>query len=324
MGRSYTRIHRLLRLLAIIQSRRGLKAQDLAGLLNITERTIYGDLNALKDAGIPCDFDIETQGYRVRPGFFMPPVEFTADEAMALVLLLEQTSQSDQIPYLSSVSKAVEKIRAQLPPQMLEEITPLDDRVQIDMARSQADHSARDVFDEVRDAIVRRRLLLCRYESATSPSDDSEFEFRPYVLWFCQRAWYAVGYHGGRQEVRHLKLNRFISVRPTDRPYHIPEDFNMRAHLGNAWRMRGGPPYHVRVQFSDSFADNASETRWHHTQQEQWNSDGSVTLSFDVDGLDEIVWWVLGYGPEAKVLEPPELIDMVKSHLKRAAELYNT
>lgn len=322
MGRSYTRVHRLLRLIALIESRRGLNARDLARLLNISERAVYGDLNALRDAGVPCNFDKETQGYRIRQGFFMPPVEFTAEEAMALVALLEQGGHPEQIPYLSSAAKAVEKIRAQLPPQILEEVVLLDDRVQIEIAPSHADDSARDVFDLVRQAIATKRVLRCRYNAATSAADDSEFELRPYVLWYCQRAWYVVGHHSGRQDVRHLKLNRFTAVRLTDQPYHIPEDFNLRRHLGNAWRMRSGPPYHVRVQFFGSFADNASETRWHHTQQEQWVGKDSVILSFDVDGLDEIVWWILSYGPGAKVLEPPELVEMVSGRLQEALTLY--
>ena len=72
--------------------------------------------------------------------------------------------------------------------------------------------------------------------------------------------------------------------------------------------IRGDPRHRVVVRFEPEFSDNASETRWHSTQEEQWDENGRVTLTFTVDGLDEIVWWVLGYGPGATVLEPPELI----------------
>ena len=84
-----------------------------------------------------------------------------------------------------------------------------------------------------------------------------------------------MGYHGQRKDVRKLKLNRFISVRNIDRPYVIPDKFDPRDDLGYAWRMiRGDKRYEVAVRFDPYFADNASETRWHRTQEEQWDDEG--------------------------------------------------
>ena len=133
-----------------------------------------------------------------------------------------------------------------------------------------------------------------------------------------------MGHHGGRGAIRRLKLNRFTSIRLTDRPFAIPDDFDLREDLGLAWRMIRGPTrYRVAVRFEPAFADAASETRWHPTQEEQWDHEaGTVTLRFTVDGLDEIVWWVLGYGPGATVLEPPELIEKVRDLARATAERY--
>lgn len=331
MGKIYTRVHRLLKLIAAIQSRRGLSAVDLARLCEVHERTIYRDLDTLNASGVPCVFDHDSNGYRVAPGFFLPPVELTFEEAMAVVALLEEVGDGAQIPFLGAASRVAEKLRAQLPSSVLEAVEPVDDRVRIDLARSATDDSCRDVYDEVRDAIARRRVLICTYERA-KPRDDGgddakePFEFRPHALWFAQRAWYAVGHHSGRAAVRRLKLNRFTSVRVTDQSFTLPPDFDLRADLGNAWRMiRGETTYRVAVRFEPTFADTASETRWHPTQEEEWDADtGRVTLRFTVDGLDEIVWWVLGYGPGIKVLEPLELADRVKKLVQATAERYIT
>jgi proteasome accessory factor B len=334
MGRNYTRIHRLLRLIAAIHSRRNLNAADLARLCEVHQRTVYRDLETLNASGVPCALDPETNGYRIKGGFFMPPVELTFEEAMAVVALLEEIGDGVQVPHFNAASRAAEKLRAQLPAAVLEKIEPLDDRLSIDLARAAADDSTGDVYDDMRTAITRRRITICSYEPARLAAgndgcgDDlppeEEFEFSPYALWFCQRAWYAVGHHAGRNAIRRLKLNRFTSVRITDRPFAIPDDFDLRAELGNAWRMmRGQKRYDIAVRFEPAFADAASETRWHPTQEEQWDTDtGRVTLRFSIDGLDEIVWWVLGYGPGATVLEPPELIDRVRELAQATASLY--
>ncbi len=327
MGRGYTRVHRLLRLIAAIQSRRGLAARDLAQLCEVHERTVYRDLDTLGASGVPCVFDPESGGYRMAPGFFMPPVELTFQEAMAVVALLEEVGDGVQIPFLGAASRAIEKIRSQLPAAVLEAVEPTDGHVHIDLARSAGDDACRDVYDDMRDAIARRRVVLCTYDGVKPHADgdeDASFELRPYALWFCQRAWYVVGHHGGRGAIRRLKLNRFTSVRITDRPFAIPDEFNLHEDLGLAWRMiRGETRYEVAVRFEPPFADSASETRWHPTQEEDWDHQtGRVTLRFTVDGLDEIVWWVLGYGPGAMVLQPPELAAKIRQLARATAEQY--
>ncbi|HZZ42844.1 MAG TPA: WYL domain-containing protein [Tepidisphaeraceae bacterium] len=329
MAKIYTRVHRLLRLVNAIQSKRGMKVADLARLCEMHERSIYRDIDTLNASGVPCTFDPESEGYRLAAGFFMPPIEVTFEEAMAVVALLEEVGDGTQIPFLGMASRVGEKLRAQLSPAVLEAIEPVDDCVKIDLARGQADDSCRDVYDDVRDAISSRRILRCTYEPAKGRSigdtaNTEEFDLRPYALWYCQRAWYVVGHHSGRGEVRRLKLNRFAAIRKTDRPFAIPDDFDLRGDLGNAWRMiRGDKRYEVAVRFDAAFSDTASETRWHPTQVEEYDAEtGAVTLRFSVDGLDEIVWWVLGYGPGAVVLEPVELIERVKELARATVKRY--
>lgn len=289
------------------------------------ERTVYRDLRTLTESGLPCGFDKELNGYRVQPGFFMPPLELTFEEAMAMVALLEQVNDDSQVPFLETAQVVAEKIRSQLPAAILDEVRTLDECVQIDLARGPVDHSARDVYRKTRNAIATKRLLICTYDSVHSANNDADrtFEFRPYALWFCQRAWYAVGHHSGRDDVRRLKLNRFTYVKQTDRPYHIPEDFDLQTFNGNAWRMIPGDRDHdVAIRFTPKFAETASETRWHPTQKEQWHEDGSVTLTFTVSGFKEVCWFVLGYGPEAKVIRPRELAELVRELAERAARQY--
>lgn len=62
-----------------------------------------------------------------------------------------------------------------------------------------------------------------------------------------------------------------------------------------------------------SFADTLADTRWHPTQKIDWHEDGSLTFRCRVDGLDAIVWWVLGLGPHVVVNQPKELADRVKT-----------
>ena len=77
----------------------------------------------------------------------------------------------------------------------------------------------------------------------------------------------------------------------------------------------------MRIRFNRDAATQATETIWHHTQQVERRRDGSATLTFQVDGLDEILWWLLQWAGFAEILEPPELKAAYRSQLKAAALL---
>lgn len=327
MGQDLSRVERLLRIVHLIHSKSGLGAADIARELGCSERNVYRDIRSLNEIGIPCFHDPETGGYRVRNGFFMPPVDLTFEEALTLCVLLEHVPHEDQIPFFDTAQRAIEKIRSQLPEVTKEGLETLDEHIEIHLARGSTGDGFRDVYEDVRQAIATRRILRCRYDAAASSRGDADaiFELRPYCLVWHQRGWYVVGHHSGRDEIRNLKLNRFDYVELTDRPYLIPEDFSLRDYLGNAWRMIRGPIRHqVAVRFEADFADTVTETRWHPTQREEHHDDGRVTLRFQVDGLSEILYWVLGYGPGATVLEPKELAEKVRNLARATAARYDT
>jgi len=320
---SYTRISRLLEILTHVQARKGLKAETLAELCGVDKRTIFRDLKALGDAGVPIEHHKETDGYTVDRDFFLPPVHLTMQEALALVVLCEDLAESGRIPCLKAAIRALTKVRSQLPREIREDLDRLSKHIAIRTSNAEGDEAALDVFEQVQRAIASGTAVRCRYESASDPEGREEFIFEPYALFFSVRAWYAVGLHHGRGELRSLKLARFVGLEQTDAPFSVPEEFNIDHHLGNAWRMiRGDVSHDVEIEFAPEFADNISETTWHRTQSTEYREDGSVMFRCTVDGLDEIVWWVLSMGPMCRVCKPVELAERVRDLAQQTAARY--
>lgn len=316
MAADYGRIHRLLKILTLIQSEAGWNARRLALKCGTTERNIYRDLKMLQGAGVPYFHCDETNGYRVRNDFFMPAVSLSLEESLALVALAEHVGRTEQVPFTSAAGKAIEKIRCNLPRPVQDELQKLDGGMAIHLAASAPPEGMLDVYQAVRQAIASRRALDCEYESlgdGNGSKPKGRFLFQPYKLFFSQRAWYAVGYHGGRKAVRSLKLNRFTRCNLTDKPYAVPDEFSLKQHLGNAWRMiRGKDSFDVVIAFDAEFAETIADTHWHATQRIDYHDDGSITFRCKVDGLDEIVWWVLSMGPHCRVKQPKELAARVR------------
>ncbi len=327
MAADYSRIHRLLKILTLIQGESGWTAKRLSLECGTTQRTIYRDLKMLEAAGIPYFYDEQSGGYAVRRDFFMPAVSLTLEESLALVALAEHIGGREQVPFTRAAAKAISKIRCSLPQGIQAELQKLDPHVAIQLAAANPPESSADVYDVVRTAIATRRTLRCQYESLSHEKEgtiaDELFTFAPYTLFFSQRAWYAVGRHSARRAVRCLKLSRFTRCQLTDDRYEIPADFSLARHLGNAWRMiRGDKSYRVELEFDREFAETIADTRWHATQEIIWNEDASISFHCTVDGLDEIVWWVLSMGPHCRVKKPKELAHRVRRLAEEMLRLY--
>lgn len=335
MSSRYARVHRLLRILTLVQSERGWNVRRLSLELDMSERNVYRDLKMLEGAGVPLYHDPDTDGYIVRRDFFMPPIELTLEESLAVLTLSERVGGGDGVAFTSPAARASAKLRACLPRNIQEALETVTPHIEVDLAASQPGEGFADVYEQVRAAIATRRALRCRYESVRSgignagigASKESEepFLFKPYCLFFGQRAWYAVGYHGGRNQQRTLKLSRFSQCELTDQPYLIPDEFSLRKYLGKAWRMIAGdgPVQRIELRFTPQVAETVADTHWHDTQQIEWNDDGGITFRCEVAGLDEIVWWVLSYGPNCRVIRPRALTSRVRKLIQATAEQYD-
>jgi predicted DNA-binding transcriptional regulator YafY len=88
--------------------------------------------------------------------------------------------------------------------------------------------------------------------------------------------------------------------------------------------IRGDKTHDVELVFDKEFAETIADTHWHDSQQIIWNDDGSITFACKVDGLDEIVWWVMSMGPHCAVLKPAELVARVCELARRTLEQYAT
>ncbi len=309
----YVRVHRLLRIMTLIQSQNGWDAKALARECHVGQRTIFRDMEMLEGAGIPYFFDEEHGGYRIRGDFFMRPIELTIEEALAIVALGEHIAgPTHQVSFLQPAARAVAKIRSQLPDRMQKELEKLSQHLAIRIGQTAIEDEAEDVFLTLQRGVAEHRCVECLYDSVSGGEAKGKFILQPYTLLFSRRAWYVIGHHGRYDEVRCLKVSRFLGARVTDKQFTPPKAFSLSKYLGNAWWMiRGDIRYRVELRFDQEFADNIAATHWHKTQEVDWHDDGSITFRCKVDGLDEIVWWVLSMGPHCTVVQPKELVARV-------------
>ena len=173
-------------------------------------------------------------------------------------------------------------------------------------------------------ALVKRKQLTGTYRSPHEP-DEVKLQLHPYRLCLVKQAWYLIAQSAEEQTPRTYRVARFKTLRMLEANARVPDDFDLKKYFGNAWAVyRGDKSYDVEIVFAPEVAATVTEVVWHPTQKVHKQKDGSVTLTFMVDGLNEIIRWVLGWGSRAKVIQPNELREMVLAQLHQSLEVYRT
>ncbi len=316
-----SRVHRLLRLITVLQRDEPNTTAGLLRELNVSRRTFFRDLKLLQEAGIPYRHD-RAQGYHLDKGFYLPPINLTVPETLGLMLLGKSAAAHNGGPMMGPALSAVYKLIATVPDPIRKACSEIMSNVSIATdAHIQTEQWARH------HALLQRCLdegRTCRFVYK-GPTDPEEINARlsPYLMHFANRAWYVLGYVDVYDEVRVLKLTRFLELDPTDEYFNKPDNYRVEDKLGAAWRLvPEGREYKIVLMFSKKVATNVSEVLWHRSQQQKILDDGRCEMTFTIDGINEIAWWLCGYGDQVVVVKPPELRDRIEAMLCKALKQY--
>lgn len=295
----------------------GLRASDLAKDCGVARRTIYRDLMALHDMGVPVWEDKGRFG--IDRAAYLSTVRLNLNEAIALYFaarLLAHHSDEHN-PHIVS---ALDKMAAGLPDQTVSsQIAQVADLVRARPIRGEYVHT----LETITRAWADRRLVRLRYRAPNR--EVTERVVAPYFVEVSRNGpgAYVIGHDTLRDAIRTFKLERVERAEALDEPYDIPADFDPNVFLANAWGvMDEGAAVDVRLRFSEAAAPRVRESFWHHSQQLTERDDGGCDLGLTIGGTRELLPWVLGWGADVEVLAPDELREEVAAQGRRMAELY--
>lgn len=318
------RIHRLFQLVQLLQSGRSHNAGQLAELCGVSRRTIFRYLNTLQESGIHVHYDERQQGYHLPSQMYLPPTDFTLEESLAILTLCYELAGSESgVPFHEAARSASLKLASNLPQQLREQLNDVTQTLTIRLDSHNPIEGGRPVYEQFVQAISKRRCVRIEYQSLTEWEDIGTVVM-PYRVLFIRRSWYVIGRSTLHREVRTFNMARVLSAETLDRSYKIPPRFSLERYLGNAWHLikEPGRSQQVVVRFQKMVAHNVAEVRWHKTQKVRWNEDGTMDFSVTVAGLNEISWWILGYGDQAEVLKPAKLRKLLADRIRGMTQTY--
>ena len=316
-----SRVQRIVKLLTALHSGSALSVDDLSRELDVTRRTIFRDLSILENAGVPFQYDRTAKRYRIRQDYFVPPISFSLQECLAMLFMSRKMLQTDLAPDFPAAVRAAIKLESALPHDLREHCLGIVDKMDLAMPPLSSTDGHRDHFERLQLATMQQRKVQISYE----PPDKPAFEDRlhPLHLAFISRGWYVIGYSESEQAVRTFKIERMAECRLLEEHFVVDEPFSLAEYYGDAWQMiRGDQRHHVKLKFTPQVASNVEEVLWHRTQQTTRCADDSLIFEVDVEGISELSWWILGYGDQVEVLEPPELRELIGQRAGRMCDIY--
>ena len=303
---------------------RAVTINGLADEFGVTRRQVYRDLAEIEAEGHPLERSDGSgeQTWQLPLGYKgLPQIAVTQYELMSMHLAKGHLAYLKGTPFIDDLDSVIAKVEAGLPAKVvnhLERISRAFAPVQGPM-RSYA--KQKEVLSNLRKALLLQHdVMLCHQK----PDFDEPTLRRvaPYVLVLYQYGLYVVGYSHRAKALRMFAVERIHRVDLTDDRFDMPSDFSWEAQSRRLFGLIEEPPKTVRIWFSQDVAYLLKECQWHPTQFIKRQKDNSVIVTFHAGGLDEIATWVLSWGANAKVLDPPELVKTVKSQLARATSHY--
>ena len=303
----YQPTSRVLTALELLESRPGISGAELAERLEVDRRTVRRYITTLQDLGVPVHgVRGRHGGYRLQPGFRLPPLMLTDDEALAvsLGLLLSQRLGISIDP--GSTESASAKLARVLPIPLGEQARAVRDVVSL--AQPEAEFEVdRELLGRLSRAAGKRQRVHLHYR--TWQQNESQRDVDPYGLVYLVQRWYLIGYCRMREDLRMFRLDRIEHCRILDATFEPPEEFDCLEYATNALAtMPGYWSVKVRLDLPPAAArDRVPATYGTLT------ADGNRTIfCCTTDNLDGIARQLVALSCRFTVIEPDELRDWLR------------
>ena len=305
---------RVLAVLELLQAHQRMSGPELAERLEVDLRTVRRYVTMLQDLGIPVEAERGRYGgYRLRPGYKLPPLMLTDDEALAVTLGLQAARRLGLAVAAPAVEGALAKVERVLPPAVRRRVAAVQETLVIDITPRREQPTSATVVALSAAADERRRVWL-RYASARG--EETERAVDPYGLVYLNGRWYVAGHCHLRHDLRVFRLDRIVQVEPRAESFVRPPDFDSLAFVHRSLATMP-ETWRIEVLLQTSLEDAQIRVPPHAATLEE-TPDGVVLRDY-ADSLEWMARSLVGLGCPFVVREPPELRDALRDLAGRVA-----
>src|SRR6266436_7374278 len=313
------RVDRLMAIVVRLQSRRVVRAEDIAAHFEISVRTVYRDIAALGEAGIPVMGEAGV-GYGLAKGYHLPPVMFTAEEASALFMGGKLVDYLTDASWRKQMESAVLKIRSVLPRDRQDYLDRLERSTLVVSPGSNAlPRLSSGALIPIQRALAERRVLGLDYQGAQR-REMTRRQVEPLGLVYYADNWHLIAYCSLRRDVRDFRTDRVHKLQLQNELYSSHANFSLKRYLEAA--ADDGKFEAAEVRFKPETMERVRREWSCRLVEEKVDGEG-VVVTLLAYSLEWFARWVLSFGSMAEVLAPETLKELVAAEAAGVVAKYS-
>jgi len=306
------RIDRLHAILTHLQSKKKVTAQEMADRFNISLRTVYRDVKALDESGVPVIGEAGS-GYTIMEGYRLPPVMFTQEEASALLLGAKLAEQFTDGSVRRHFNAALFKIKAVLRSPDKEYVDSLTEHIEILTRNSPDRESPQQYLSQLQQAVVHKNIVHMQYRS-NMKEEVTRRAVEPIGLLHYGSAWHLIGWCQLREDYRDFRLSRIQGVTLDEKTFDPGAHPSIQQYIGQIRASSDLQEAIVRVR--KDTAKYLVEQKYLNGFVSEEDMGTCLRMKFLTTSFIYFARWLLMY-TDAIIVEQP---DMLKEHIRDLSE----
>ena len=305
------RFNRVTAIFIQLQSRKIVRAKDIADRFNISIRTVYRDIQTLAEAGVPIGSEAGI-GYYLIDGYRLPPVMFSKEEVTAFLtaekLIEKFTDNSIDLNFKSGMMK----IRAILRNTEKELLESIEENIEVIRRKPFLDNSGNtNGIQLLIESISERKSLNIRYHTFYS-NEIKDRNIEPIGIFFSGNYWHTIAFCELRKDYRDFRLDRILNISKTDRIFK-KEHPSIKDYLNKISREQNLETIVIRVD--KTIAQYLNEQKYYNGFVDEQETEDTVQMTFLTSSPNYFVRWYLMFADKAEIISPESLKMMLSKKL---------
>lgn len=309
---------RIISILILLQTRKIITATIIAERFEISLRTVYRDINTLKNAGIPIIGDPGI-GYSIMEGYRLPPIMFNEGEALSLLTAEKFMANITDPETQKHYSAAMIKIKAVLRSSEKQTLDILDDSISI-VPYQFEEH--KPYLQKIFKSITGRHLLQMSYEKTDGTISERKLE--SIGCYHQKNNWYLVAYCQLQKDYRTFKINRIQKLISLDQTFN-KHSINLQHYLEKqtkAWKDQQGGLV-VEVFFDATVVEHADRRKYYFGLIEEVQQIDGVQMKFWASSIELMARWLIPFTNKIMIVHPKALQDRIQALSKELYDHYH-
>lgn len=312
------RIDRLTAILIQLQTKRIVKAEEIAHRFEISLRTVYRDVKALMEAGVPIGSEAGT-GYFIVDGFHLPPVMFTQDEASAMMMAGKLVERMTDQSVRTAFENALMKVKAVLNEAQKDHLESLQAHIEVLKPHMQLPAQAGNHLSDLQKAIADRRVVEFQY--INNQSEPTLREVEPIGLFYYSAAWHLIAWCRLRNGFRDFRSDRIANLKTTNTIFSPRSISTLQEYL-NSLQQSNIEMKSATLNFNLEAAQYVHNSRHYFGFVSEQKIQDYIQMKFLTADLNTMACWILSYGNEVEIESPEELKEKVIQLVEELHEHY--